>query len=154
MNTALHFSSERQDWATPRAFFQKLDALFHFTLDVCATAENTTCGRFFGPEDDGLKQKWAPHSCFCNPPYSSVGDWMHKAAEEARDGARVVCLVPARVDTRWFRSAFDAALDLILVQGRLKFGDGKSSAPFPSSVFVFDPLAIPGKCGVSYMRAK
>ena len=30
------FSSVKMDWATPQAFFDALDAEFHFTLDPCA----------------------------------------------------------------------------------------------------------------------
>lgn len=39
-------SSIRTDWATPRQLFEMLDREFHFTLDVCATAETAKCEKF------------------------------------------------------------------------------------------------------------
>ena len=39
------FSSERDDWETPQALFDELDAEFHFTLDVCANESNSKCTR-------------------------------------------------------------------------------------------------------------
>lgn len=52
------FSSNTDMWSTPQDFFDKLDAEFHFDLDVCATPENAKCSRFFTKEKDGLKQSW------------------------------------------------------------------------------------------------
>jgi hypothetical protein len=47
-----------------------------------------------------------------------------------------VCLVPARTDTRWWH---DYAMrgEVRLLPGRLRFGDARNSAPFPSAVVVF-----------------
>jgi DNA N-6-adenine-methyltransferase (Dam) len=42
---SVHFSSRTAEWETPQPFFDKLHSEFHFTLDVCATAENTKCAR-------------------------------------------------------------------------------------------------------------
>ncbi len=40
-----------------------------------------------------------------NPPYGrTIGEWMKKANDEAKHGATVVCLVPARTDTNWWHS--------------------------------------------------
>lgn len=51
-------SSDTVEWATPIEFFNHLDSEFGFTLDVCATADNAKCDRYFTKEDDGLKQSW------------------------------------------------------------------------------------------------
>ena len=51
-------SSNTSEWATPQALFDKLDATFHFTLDVCATKYNAKCAKFFTEADDGLKPDW------------------------------------------------------------------------------------------------
>jgi phage N-6-adenine-methyltransferase len=73
-----------------------------FDLDVCATAENAKCPRFFSPEQDGLQQRWDGR-CWMNPPYGrKIGVWVRKAWESALAGATVVCLLPARTDTRWW----------------------------------------------------
>ena len=52
------FSSTTDLWATPQAFFDELNAEFHFDLDPCATVENAKCPIFFTEEEDGLKQDW------------------------------------------------------------------------------------------------
>ena len=132
------FMSNTDLWATPQAFFDKLNEEFGFTTDVCALPENAKCGHFFTAEQDGLKQEWRG-VCWMNPPYGrTIGLWVAKAAEAARGGATVVCLLPARTDTRWWHEHCLGA-EVRFVRGRLKFGGSKNSAPFPSAVVIFRP---------------
>lgn len=134
---SVHFSSESDMWATPQAFFDKYDDQYHFMLDVCATADNAKCADFFTPEQDGLRQEWAPFTCWMNPPYGrSIGKWVRKAYEESLRGATVVCLLPARTDTAWWHN-YCVKGQVEFIRGRLKFGNSKNSAPFPSAVVVF-----------------
>jgi phage N-6-adenine-methyltransferase len=136
------FSSATDNWATPPHVFAALDAEFSFTLDACASAGNAKCERFFTAADDGLAQSWAPETTWMNPPYGrGIGEWMEKAADEAERGATVVCLVPARTDTKWWHEQVMArASEVRLVRGRLKFGAGLAPAPFPSALVVYRPL--------------
>lgn len=139
MNTELMFSSKTDEWPTPQYFFDGLDAEFKFNLDPCCTKETAKCKIFFTREDDGLSKSWSGHTVFMNPPYGrGINDWMRKAYMESLAGATVVCLVPARTDTAWWH---DYAMkgEVRLLRGRLKFGDAKSNAPFPSAVIVFRP---------------
>ena len=134
-------SSKSDVWATSPDFFAKMVRRYGpFDLDVCALAENAKCSRFFSPEQDGLQQRWEG-CCWCNPPYGkTIGLWIHKAWESSVEGATVVLLLPARVDTRWWHKyvkPYAAVIDFI--PGRLRFGDGKYPAPFPSAVVVFRP---------------
>jgi len=135
---AVHYSSATDLWETPQAFFDELNAIFGFGLDVCATPENAKCPRYFTKETDGLAQEWKG-VCWMNPPYGrEIGQWMAKAYRSALSGATVVCLVPARTDTVWWHD-YAAKGEVRFVKGRLKFGDAKNSAPFPSAVIVFRP---------------
>lgn len=136
------YSSHTDCWATPQAFFDHLNGEFGFTLDVCATAENAKCSAFFSPEVDGLVQQWTG-ICWMNPPYGrSIGRWVQKAFESAMgNGATVVCLLPARTDTRWWHDYCMSAQEIRFVKGRLRFGGGENSAPFPSAIVVFRPNA-------------
>ena len=128
------YSSESEMWETPKALFDKLDTEFHFDIDVCALHSNAKCATFFTPEQDGLKQKWKG-VCWMNPPYGrKIGEWMRKALESK---TTVVCLVPARTDTKWWHEYAMKASEIRFVKGRLKFGDSKNSAPFPSAIIVF-----------------
>lgn len=133
---SVHFSSETDLWATPQNFFDRYNRRFGFDLDVCATPDNAKCARFYTKTDDGLAQEWSG-TVWMNPPYGrEIGRWMQKAHESALAGATVVCLVPARTDTRWWH---DYAMkgEIEFIKGRLKFGGSKNSAPFPSAIVVF-----------------
>jgi len=131
----VHFSSKTDLHATPQGFFDRLNAEFNFEVDVCATNENTKCVSWFTKEQDGLAQEWKG-VVWMNPPYGrEIGKWMKKAYESAKQGAIVVCLVPARTDTKWWHD-YAITHEVRFVKGRLKFGDAKNSAPFPSAVIV------------------
>lgn len=133
----VHFSSATDMWATPQDVFDRYAAIYNFTTDVCAVAENAKCTHYFTPEIDGLSQEWKG-VLWMNPPYGrGIGAWMKKAHDAARDnGATVVCLVPARTDTAWWHD-YAAHGDVEFLRGRLKFGGHKNSAPFPSAIVVF-----------------
>lgn len=134
----VHFSSLSCEWPTPAALYRQIDAEFHFDLDAASTPENAKCPRFFTQADDALTNEWKG-TVFVNPPYSrKLGQWIQKARTEAQKGATVVCLLPARTDTRWFHEdVLTFARDIRFIKGRLKFGGAKNSAPFPSMVVVF-----------------
>jgi len=135
MNTEVMFSSKTGLWATPQSFFDQMDSEFNFNLDTCAIPENAKCERYFTPEVDGLSQDWGGSAAWCNPPYGrEIGKWVKKAAESK---ALVVMLLPARTDTAWFHDYIYHKAEIRFIRGRLKFGDGKNSAPFPSMVVVF-----------------
>lgn len=130
------YTSESGDWETPQALFDVLHAEFGFDLDVCATKETAKCSRFFTPKDDGLQQNWRG-VCWMNPPYGDeIAEWIGKAHQSAADGATVVCLVPARVDTAWWWNHCRFG-EIRFLPGRLKFGGSSTGAPFPSAVVVF-----------------
>lgn len=129
----VHYSSATDEWSTPQGLFDQLNEEFQFTLDVCASANNAKCKRFFSRETDGLNQQWTG-ACWMNPPYGeAIGDWMAKAHDAE---TTVVCLVPARTDTGWW---WDYARhgEVRFLKGRLKFGGCDNSAPFPSAVVIF-----------------
>ena len=157
------FSSETDMWSTPQKFFDEYNAIYCFNTDVCATKDDTKCEHYYDKEVDGLAQKWEG-VCWMNPPYGSpefpcksgckkkkcgergyhtseyvpgIIDWMRKAYEESLTGVTVVCLIPARTDTKWWH---DYAIkgDIEFIRGRLKFGDSDNSAPFPSAVAIFN----------------
>lgn len=116
----VHFSSKSDDWKTPQPLFDRLNEQYHFDR-----------------ETDGLKQTWTGR-CWMNPPYGKeIGKWVRKAYETAkkRQGT-VVCLLPARTDTAWFHD-YCLKGQYIFLRGRLKFGNAKNSAPFPSMIVVF-----------------
>ena len=137
------YSGRSEEWPTPQNFFETLNREFEFTLDPCATHENAKCQNYFTKRDDGLVQSWGRHVVFCNPPYGrGIIRWAEKCHSAACAGATVVLLVHARTDTRWFHDHVLGKAELRFVRGRLKFADGRQSAPFQSVVAVYRPLII------------
>lgn len=139
MNNELMFSSKTDLWSTPWNFFEKLNDEFHFTLDPCSTHENAKCYKHFTIEEDGLLQDWGNEVVFCNPTYGrQIKYWVKKAYEESqKDNTTVVMLIPARTDTIYFHEYIYHKAEVRFIKGRLKFGDAKNAAPFPSMVVIF-----------------
>ena len=140
MNNELMFSSKTDLWSTPNDFFDKLNDEFHFTLDPCSTHENAKCYKHFTEEENGLLQDWSNEVVFCNPPYGrQIKYWVKKAYEESqKDNTTVVMLIPARTDTIYFHEYIYHKAEIRFIKGRLKFGNAKNSAPFPSMVVIFE----------------
>jgi phage N-6-adenine-methyltransferase len=140
--------------------YARLHDEFRFAMDVAARSDNAKCDAWLGPDqpnpfwrDACSCPSWlalSPGPFWMNPPYSQADAFMRKAAVEAAAGATVVALVPSRTDTRWWhRHVWDATrhrprpgVEVRFLSGRVKFGDGKDNAPFPSVVIVFRPPAL------------
>ena len=134
------YSSKSHLWGTPQDLFNKYNNEYHFTLDVCALPFNTKCERYFTPDDDGLKQSWSGHTCWMNPPYgrTTTGLWVRKAFYETREPDTIVVgLLPSRTDTRWFHDYIYNKAEIRFIKGRLKFGNSKTGAPFPSMLAIW-----------------
>ena len=153
------WSSANADWATPPSLYRRLHEEFWFVLDVAASASTCVTPNWYGPDHpavrrrDGLACDWVADAdggaVWCNPPYGAgIANWTAKAHETAQAGVVVVCLVPARVDTRWFH---DHCIDyeVRFLKGRLRFNGAAKDAPFPSCVVVMDVTAIRhcARCG-------
>ena len=139
------FSSKSLEWATPQHFFDQLENMFGaFTLDPCANESNYKVKKRFTVQDNGLEKDWGGHQVFMNPPYGrQIKHWIKKAYEEGKDGnTKVVMIIPARTDTKYWHEYVMKASEIYFVKGRLKFGDSQNSAPFPSAVVVFDGALI------------
>lgn len=70
----------------------------------------------------------------------NIKDWVKKCSEESlKPNTTVVMLIPARTDTSYFHDYIyqKPNVEIRFIRGRLKFGDGKNSAPFPSMVVIF-----------------
>lgn len=133
-------SSKTNEWATPQGLFNYLDMLFGgFTLDPCATKENTKCSRFYTLEDDGLSKSWEKETVFMNPPYGGhTREWLEKAYKESLGGATVVCLIVSATDrTYWHDLISKYADEIWFMRGRVKFGGKDTTAPFASAIIIF-----------------
>jgi phage N-6-adenine-methyltransferase len=111
---------------------------FGITLDVCATAENTKCARYFTPADDGLAQDWGQAVCWMNPPFSQVKVWLRKALDSAQAGATVVCLVKHTPGVGWWRQLIAPDAD-VRALGRVRFVGATHQSPFDVALVIFRP---------------
>lgn len=125
----VHFMSEKMDWQTPDAVYDKLDKEFTFNHDPCPAN--------WDGEVDGLTSEWGT-SNYVNPPYGrELTKWIEKGYNEAQLGKTVVFLIPSRTDTKWWHDYCMKADEIRFIKGRLKFKGAKFNAPFPSAIIVF-----------------
>ena len=135
MERAYIKKSQTDNWATPIKLYNELNEEFKFdNFDPCPLNDN--------PIKDGLSDDWAT-TTFVNPPYSKLKStkkqigWIDKAHKECQKGKTIVLLIPARTDTQWFHDIIlKNNYEVRFIKGRLKFGDSKSSAPFPSMIVI------------------
>lgn len=139
-NLEIMFSNKSNEWATPQDLFNELDREFRFTLDPCADETNHKCDRYYTVNDDGLSQDWSGERVFCNPPYGRPVDrWVRKCFEEVYCGkcSLAVMLLFAKTDTKWFHNYIYNKAEIRFLKGRVRFGNQRNDAPFPSMVVIF-----------------
>ncbi len=133
------------NWATPKEFYDKLDAEFHFDFDPCPLNEGEIT-----PEKDGLVIEWGQRN-YINPPYSRKlkEAFVKRAIEEGLNGKLCVMLLPVSTSTALFHDYIQPnAKEIRFVRKRIPFegkntkGEmvGKGSAPMHDSmVVIFHP---------------
>ena len=143
------FKSTNQSWETPDALFERLNARFHFTRDVCASAENTKCADFWTEADSCLDKEWNG-VCWMNPPYKNMKMFIKKAYDE-RARATTVLLIPARTNTRWWHE-WCMKGEVLFICGRPKFKGCVHGLPQPLALVVFGRRS--GTMGSFYLSDK
>ena len=157
------FSSQKTTWNTPAWLFEEIEKIGSIILDPCW---NDGCPihppHTFVEEQNGLLQDWnvGPGVVYVNPPYGRQADiWSQKIYQESGRVEHLVALMPARVDTRWFHEYISKADVLCFIKGRLRFGNAKNSAPFPSLVAYWGSsqstfLSVFSNRGACFRRAR
>lgn len=125
----------RQNWTTPRDFFDRLHAEFAFTLDGASDETNALLPRA-ETNADPLTTSWAGERVFCNPPWSYIPPFVELAAT----ADLAVLLVPARTNARWFHRALELGAQVRFFPRRLRFGDGKGTSPVDCLLLIFEHL--------------
>lgn len=124
------FSSKSPHYRTPISLYNELDTEFQFNDDPCP----------IGNGIDGLMRDWGTNT-FVNPPYGkNIDKWLMKAYAESLQGKTIVCLVPARTDTKWWHDWAMKASEIRFIKGRLHFENSPYPAPFPSVILVFNSV--------------
>lgn len=131
----------KDNWATPKDFYDKLNNEFNFDFDPCPL----NCGEIT-PDKDGLIVEWGQRN-FINPPYSRKlkEQFVKKAIEQSKQGKLCVMLLPVSTSTVLFHDFIKPnAKEIRFVRGRISFegintfGEivGKGSAPMHDSMVV------------------
>lgn len=130
------------EWRTPDWFFDSLEAVYPFNLDVAATPENAKCSRFLTLKDNALAKSWESEICFMNPPFSNLARFVRKAAAEAAKGATVVGIVRNDTSTKWWGECWESATEIVFLAPRIPFeieGRPISSPPFGCALVIWTP---------------
>ena len=156
------------EWRTPPALFAAVRRDFlqrRETVDMAATRENTLSPYWCGPGsplniDDALQGSWEDAGniygqVWCNPPYSQplLAMFVEKFLRSQVAG---VMLVPASVETQWFRAAMTGGKchEVWFLTRRVPYlrPDGKraSQAMFPSCLLVKHNTKAPARPNVGY----
>lgn len=135
------FTSDTPEWYTPTHIVAAVQmVLGTIDLDPCAEpAKGIPATTHFTAEDNGLELGWRGR-VYMNPPYGrEIVAWVDKLAEEHRHGnvTEAIALVPARVDTTWWRRL--PFTEWAAINGRLAFSGHENAAPFPSAACYLGP---------------
>ena len=138
MKNSVLYTSKSAEWYTPPHIVGLVvDALGAIDLDPCSNSGGVPvvpAATHYTEDEDGLACDWHGR-VYMNPPYGrTIGLWVSKLELEYTSGrvSEAIALVPARVDTKWFRVFRDYTV--CFVSGRLRFS-GADTAPFPSALF-------------------
>lgn len=129
----------RDAYQTPPELFAALNAEFNFKVDVASSAGNKLCEIYIDEALNALQCDWLPdpdngitewHFCWCNPPYSDIGPWVGKAAEQATKGVGTVMLVMMDQSVGWYKEAIKTCQEVrLIIGGRLSFIDPSTGKP-------------------------
>ena len=119
--------------ATPDSVFLGLHALFNFSYDPCPLN-----GWDSGTAPNGLEERWG-WSTFCNPPYSDPAPWLAKAAIESElYGSNIVFLIPAHVETHYWREhVWPHASQIWICSTGIIFPGYRIKFPMPMAVVIY-----------------
>jgi len=122
------FSNKSNDWSTPIDLYDKLNKEFNFDHDPCPLSADFDCLNVW--------YNWGKMN-FVNPPYNNIKAFLEKAISQLEErGNKSVFLIPSRTDTKYFHELIYKKFEIRFIKGRLKFGDHKNSAPFPSMIVI------------------
>jgi DNA N-6-adenine-methyltransferase (Dam) len=132
--------SARGDWRTPPEIVALVRDVFGGTIDLdpCSPAVPEQMIAATNYSGGGLDPGWTGR-VYVNPPFGALADWTAKAAREARQGAEIVFLLPARTDTAYWHEHVATAQAVCFLRGRLRFVGAPAACPFPTALAYWGP---------------
>ena len=124
-------------WNTPEHVVNDVYSFFGSVgLDPCCNNKqqpNVKADVLYDEQDNGLSHSWTQRSVFMNHPYSQSKLWIPYAVEQHLEHKNeMLLLIKLDVSTKWWNAV--AGYPWLAYNKRLKFGEGKSAAPFQSAM--------------------
>lgn len=146
----------RDNYETPEWLIGAIKKLgFNLALDIAGTEENKKASRVITAEQNALLQDWIIEGdewIYGNIPYSKKELFVAKMLEQKNKGySRQIQLLPASVDTQWFKRLRDEVADyLVFINKRLSFklAGVEENAKFPSVLAIVGELTEDQKSGL------
>ena len=83
-----------------------------------------------------LKKNYYNSKLYINPPFSLMNEFTEFGLKQSKNN-KVIFLIPARTDTRYFHNLLSVNPSIYFIKGRLKYND-TGTAPFPSILVILD----------------
>jgi len=120
------------NWRTPQWLFDRLNAMFNFTIDAACSEDN--CKVFVEPNhgtrwtqryENGLDGRWIYERVFCNPPFSKKAAWIEKMHDEVINRGCPLCvmILPMCLDTKVFNKYINGVFHWEHLPYRVSFLD-------------------------------
>lgn len=132
MNKVL-FSHNSDDWQTPKFLMDELKS-----RDFIDTFE-------YKCSYDQFTKMYKNKKIYINPPFSRLKDIPKYIYDLLCNYNKVLLLMPARTDTKYFEILMCFHPFIYFITGRLHFNDSKKPAPFPCILLYFNDT-IRGGC--------
>jgi phage N-6-adenine-methyltransferase len=149
---------QKDEWYTPKELIEKITACYtgkKIDLDPASSkiANDTVKAKtYFNSEQNGLFKSWEGYdNVFLNPPYSEIGVWVRKIANEfkqPKSPKEMVVICPVRSESPWFQEILQIkSLQFVFFKkGRCPFSDPNGvihkKPPFSTCIFVFGSKSL------------
>jgi hypothetical protein len=153
-NPGINDGKREQEVLTPPDIIARVEQAFggKIALDPCSPSKNEPsfyAALRYTEADDGLSKQWLNRTFF-NPPWDILKPWLEKAEAEAKDGKRIVGLVPWRSRRLWFQRALASATAATL-EGPVKFVGHKAAIPVDVTLIAWNCI-VPGSVFGAFVK--
>ena len=134
--------SSNQEYGTPPEVIAAVEKRFgRIVHDLAASQENAVCDTFWSKEDNALEHDWLKllptGNLWLNCPYADIAPWAMRAAGCWQRKGFLFLLVPASVDSNWWRDFVEGRAYTIAMSPRIKFVGADQGYPKAICVAIY-----------------
>jgi len=137
----------KQDYQTPPDFLEAVRKRFGaLRWDLAANESNSVVKSaylwkgYFDESDDSLQRCWhgiGDGFLWLNPPFNRCAELAAKCHEESLQGAKILFLTPASVDSNWYADHVQPFAHSLWLASRIKFIGAAGGYPKPLMLSVY-----------------